>query len=131
MKNLKIHVFILFTLQVASTLSCSCFYRSYNSVASLQRSYTCVGGWPKTFARYLGRRRLRSEPGNRLYWYSWFFSVFPVCSSHFKMNKNRFIRHPCQLIVRNILFILCCKTHAVWKWSSNEVNKQYGLPPGT
>lgn len=47
MKNLKVHVFILFKLKVSSTLSCYCFYRSYNSVASLQRSYTCVGGWPK------------------------------------------------------------------------------------
>jgi len=67
MESLKIHVFILIKLQAASTLSCSCFYRSYNSVISLQRSYTCVGEWPKTFAMYLGRRTLRSEPGNQLY----------------------------------------------------------------
>ena len=49
MKNLKVHVFIhMFKLKVASTLSCSCLYRSYNSVAAFQRSYTFVGGWPKT-----------------------------------------------------------------------------------
>jgi hypothetical protein len=121
MKNLKIHVFILFKLKVASTLSCSRLYRSYNSVASLQHSYyTYVGGWPKIFAMYLGRRRLRSEHGNRLYCYSWFFPVFPECSSHFKRRKNRFIRPPCQLIIPNIISILVIKR--MWFGKGRQMN---------
>jgi hypothetical protein len=53
MKNMKIHVFVLFKLKVASTLSCSCFYRNYNSVTSLQLCSALTLAWAGGLRHFL------------------------------------------------------------------------------